>query len=433
VAGYRTNAGKDAELRLNWLVFSPDAQPAGRGMSSALRRSTLGLDLELELIHRARKPLFAPKVVEAEAAMRTASVRARSDAGGLESRLPQVVQAKKITTAHGTFGYLRIRTFMVEPDAFIDELMRVLPLLPREGLILDLRENGGGYIHASERALQLFTPRRIEPEPAQFINTPLNLRLCRRHAKTEYGLGPWVKSMEQALETGSVMSAAIPLTPADLCNDRGQVYDGPVVLITDALCYSATDIFAAGFQDHAIGPILGTDGNTGAGGANVWDHEALREAFQQPTRDAKSPYEPLPNGAGMRVSIRRTLRVGARSSTPVEDLGVVPDHRHRMTRRDLLEGNLDLLEKAGALLARLPVQRLDVAIRRQGASIVLDIDTRGIGRVDVYVDDRPERSMDVSGGRSSFALAPRPQGPSRVRVEGFRNGERVAARGVTIG
>ena len=37
----------------------------------------------------------------------------------------------------------------------------------------------------------------------------------------------------------------------------GQTYHGPVVLITDALCYSTTDIFAAGFQDHDLGFVLG--------------------------------------------------------------------------------------------------------------------------------------------------------------------------------
>ena len=39
----------------------------------------------------------------------------------------------------------------------------------------------------------------------------------------------------------------------------------------------------------------------------------------------------------MRVSIRRTLRVGVEGGTPVEDLGVTPDVRHRMTRDDVLE------------------------------------------------------------------------------------------------
>ena len=47
---------------------------------------------------------------------------------------------------------------------------------------------------------------------------------------------------------------------------RSQVYPGPKVLVVDPLCYSATDIFAAGFADHGIGPILGVGASTGAGG-----------------------------------------------------------------------------------------------------------------------------------------------------------------------
>jgi C-terminal processing protease CtpA/Prc len=43
-----------------------------------------------------------------------------------------------------------------------------------------------------------------------------------------------------------------------------------VVLVVDALTYSAADIFAAGFQDNELGPILGTSATTRAGGANVW-------------------------------------------------------------------------------------------------------------------------------------------------------------------
>ncbi|MFF3930493.1 S41 family peptidase [Streptomyces hirsutus] len=60
-----------------------------------------------------------------------------------------------------------------------------------------------------------------------------------------------------------------------------------MVLITNARCYSATDIFAAGFQDHRIGPVLGTDENTGAGGANVWTHALLSDLLQG---DRATPY-----------------------------------------------------------------------------------------------------------------------------------------------
>ncbi len=73
------------------------------------------------------------------------------------------------------------------------------------------------------------------------------------------------------------------------------------MLLTDALCYSATDIFAAGFQDNHVGPVLGASGNTGAGGANVWDHALLRQVFPGPG----SPFGALPKGTSFRVSIRR--------------------------------------------------------------------------------------------------------------------------------
>lgn len=54
--------------------------------------------------------------------------------------------------------------------------------------------------------------------------------------------------------------------------------------------------------------------------------------------------------ANFRVSIRQCARVGRRAGLPVEDLGVRPDHRHEMTRRDLLEDNYDLILRAAALL-----------------------------------------------------------------------------------
>ena len=39
------------------------------------------------------------------------------------------------------------------------------------------------------------------------------------------------------------------------------------------------------------------------------------------------------------MALRRTLRVGKHwGGQPVEDLGVIPDVRYQMTKRDLLEG-----------------------------------------------------------------------------------------------
>jgi C-terminal processing protease CtpA/Prc len=90
--------------------------------------------------------------------------------------------------------------------------------------------------------------------------------------------------------TGSRASTAFPLYPIELVNSVGQLYQGPVVLVTDAQCYSACDIFAAGFQDHQIEPVLGVEANTGGGGANVVTHEELR------TEWTDGALKPLPKG-----------------------------------------------------------------------------------------------------------------------------------------
>jgi C-terminal processing protease CtpA/Prc len=125
-----------------------------------------------------------------------------------------------------------------------------------------------------------------------------------------------------------------------------------LVLVTDALCYSATDIFASGFQDHKLGKIVGIHGNTGAGGANVWTHTLLHHLTSQ--ADGSSKYfRPLPYGANFRVAVRRTLRVGPNAGIPLEDLGVKPDVVHHMTKQDLLSENEDLTSRACELLAEM--------------------------------------------------------------------------------
>jgi hypothetical protein len=126
--------------------------------------------------------------------------------------------------------------------------------------------------------------------------------------------------------------------------------------------------------------------------------------------------------------MRRSLRVGELTGTPVEDLGIVPEHRHELTRRDVLEGNLDLLDAAGALLAAMPKRALRLTSSLDGAgTLTLQVTTEGIRRLDVYVDSRPRASADVPDG-GSILTVPGLTGAAVVRVEGYAGGELVAAR-----
>jgi hypothetical protein len=130
----------------------------------------------------------------------------------------------------------------------------------------------------------------------------------------------------------------------------------------------------------------------------------------------------------MRVAIRRTLRVGRLAGTPVEDLGVRSDVRHDMTRRDVLENNVDLLDAAGALLAGLPVRRLALTPSRAAdGTLTLELTTGGLDRVDVYVDGRPQGSSDVTDGQTTLTV-PEVAAGAVVQVQGFAAGALVAAR-----
>jgi hypothetical protein len=428
--------GSKQELREPWQVVTnlpPMTDLDALSPASAL----MGLDLDSDEKSRAKKLLLLPEIVELERHQQAAANPApvAADSSDLPTTMPGVFRARSVETAHGTFGQLRIFTFNVDdPVAFRDEFVRLAAALPQNGLIVDVRDNGGGHIHASEFTLQTMTPHRITPEPVQFISTPLNLRICRRHRDNPSGidLGPWFESLDLATETGATFSAAKSITPQDGANDVGQTYHGPVVLITDARCYSATDIFAAGFADHRIGPILGVDDATGAGGANVWTHGLLTALLQEPApADPTSPYQALPNGANLRVAIRRTLRVGELAGTPVEDLGVRPDVMHRMTRADLLSGNVDLLDAAGAMLAAMPVRRLTVTTALSGSTLAVGLDVAGLDRVDLYLDDRPISSEDVADDLVEVEIAAATAGQV-LRADAFAEGSLVACRRVTV-
>jgi C-terminal processing protease CtpA/Prc len=433
IVGYRTTAGKLDELRFDWMVNPPPpSNTEAEAKTDPAASAALGLDLEQDIIQRMRKALFAPQVIAAEQKA-LEMVKEGETFGSLETTMPNVFEAKPVTTTAGTFGYLRIRTFNIWPPAdFVTEFIRLLLALPQNGLIIDVRGNGGGVINNGELILQTLTPRQIEPEPLQLINTPLNVEICRQLDSTSKwaDLSPWLESMEQALKTGATFSAGFPITDPSHCNSLGQKYFAPVVLITDALCYSTTDIFAAGFQDHQIGPILGTDGNTGAGGANVWEHQH----FVNQVPGADSIYKSLPNGAGMRVAIRRSLRVGRRAGTPVEDLGVVPDERHYMTREDILNDNVDLINKAGSMLAAItPVRGLKVTVQTTSPTqSMVVVDTQEITRLDVYLADRPTHSLDVHAGQATFPVIKKNSAQMLLEIRGFDGTQLVARFRMTV-
>jgi C-terminal processing protease CtpA/Prc len=444
VIGYRTEDGQDLEYRLEWLVVSPKPVSIAIQANSDTSEYSykIGMDLTTDLVRKMKQIMFAPThVIDSE--RRLAAAESVEDlvkkAEGLMSVIPSVFRAEKISE---DVGYIRIYTFSGDRpstishdqwvDQMVEEFRRLIMELPKKGLIIDVRDNGGGYINFAERLLQFLTPQEITPEPYSFVSSPLTLEVTRDIS--DPGQKFWHSSISESLSTGSIFSGGYPLTDKDEANRVGQLYHGPVILVTNALCYSATDLFAAGFQDHQIGSVLGVDGNTGAGGANVWEYELLRRVLAGsryklnvfPNTSQGEPFSPF------RVSIRRNVRIGERAGTPIEDLGIKPDIRYNMTREDLLNRNVDLIKRASEILASKPVRQLEAVISDRTGSLEIELASLGISRVDVYVDSRPVLSQDVTDGTNKLSIGNPSTGARLLKIIGLKENEVVAARKVFL-
>lgn len=383
---------KERRVLFDWMVWDQAAISAAAASGTLKSKEIDPYSVKSPGSHLLGMDLVSHEIKEAQRTLIKRSRRGKRmkkvapGASEIISTLPQYFSARTVDTPSGTYAYIKIIQFNIQDaEEFAEEFMRLLGLVPQNGLILDVMGNQGGNILAGELCLQLLSPIRIEPERFIFRNTAMAATLTGRDRE----LVAWHPSIKSATETGAVYSRGFQIDPTADCNRIGQRYHGPVVLLTDALCYSTTDMFAAGFQDHRIGPILGVSGRTGAGGGNVWTYEALRDAMGK-----ESPFKPLPREASFTVALRHSLRVRRSSGVSLEDIGVVPDAIHRLTRNDLLRENVELLACAGEMLAKLPVRILNAELSVIGRRKVrLIVSSAGFSRLDVYLEDHPYTSV----------------------------------------
>jgi cytosine/adenosine deaminase-related metal-dependent hydrolase len=273
----------------------------------------------------------------------------------ISSDVAGIAKAKIISFKNHQYGYIRIYSFSANRFDFMAEMRRIFSedLQGVEGVILDARGNGGGDIRTSETALKLFSDKKIEPHRAQFLDNELTRYICNSLSNSNNGVldfNAWNDSLIKATQTGERYSLAFPITNERELRTIKPVFVGPIVLIVDALCYSATDLFASGFKDHGLGDILGTSANTGAGGANVWTYNQLKVLTTVPEIEQSAFFADLPLDANFRVSVRRILKEKKDRGLLLEDLGVNPDERHFLTKKDLLNGNQDLINHACEML-----------------------------------------------------------------------------------
>ncbi len=427
--GYLDLDGRRQTERVTWRVVEPgSASTTGRGAGGEAGHR-FAIDPVSEVHRHAKKLLFKPDVWYADATQTVPSPDGAADVADGEwipTPMRDVLAAKVVPSRGRRLGYLRLWSFDVaDDDAYLAEVVRILGLLPDRGLIIDLRANPGGLIWAAERMLQLFTPHPVAPNGFSLLSSALTRELANA-GQNRPDFDPWTTSLRDAVSTGELYSAAVPITPPERCNDIGQVYGGPVVAIADPNTYSAGDLFAAGFVDNGIGRLVCVGAATGGGGANVWTARDVSRAL------LGTPHEigELPAGIDYTMSVRRATRSGPAVGTSIEDVGVHgTETSYAMTHRDLTDSNGDLISHAAKVLLALPWTSM-TATPPSAEGEPLTVRTRGVEMLDLLVDGAFRPSREVTGRTTRFELD---GGWSTVEVHGRANGRLVQRRVLRAG
>jgi C-terminal processing protease CtpA/Prc len=322
----------------------------------------------------------------------------------VESQMASFFEAEIISHEGVQYGYIRIRAFpfsgpneVTTHTHFVTEFRRLLSLMPENGLAIDVRGNPGGSTKNAEMLLQLLCPADIDPLTFQFLASPYTREITSKPANAAV-FGKWAESVDLAVRTGALFSQGHPISDVNDINYWGQEYFAPVVLLTSATSYSAADFFSASFQDHEIGQIIGVDESTGGGGANVWFYREHLLKFL-PDKEAVEGGAEWPQNINLQFAARLVQRNGRNQGVPIEEIGVrTPKaYRYQLTRKDLLESDVDLLRFAMKTLASQPVYDLNVFSETDaGGKPVIRISSLHIAWIDLLINGRMIESRDVT-------------------------------------
>ncbi len=209
---------KDGELRITSVIPNGPAAAAGLQSGDVVLsidgKSLAGLSLEDQ-----RTPIRGP-----ENSIVTLTVRRAGEANPLDipiTRKRIVIPAVTLDVRPDGIGVLKITGFNDHYKQELDDALKQAQDKKVKGLVLDLRDNGGGYVDGARQLLGRFLPKDS------------------------------LAMLEDRRPTGGNLS---PITVIE----NGPVFDLPLVVLVNGGTASASEITAGALQDYNRATLIGT-------------------------------------------------------------------------------------------------------------------------------------------------------------------------------
>lgn len=386
VVGFKSAAtGEEYTVNMKWMVQYTEPAPAAEAVAAAEATDKKITDAFVTMDENKEQAIYNSFVERNK--LTTYSVYPSNPTN------EPVVKWGLVEKDGEQYGYLKITSFVpkTSTEFAISEIIRIVNTYFQDtvGLLIDVRNNGGGSILFADKLSQLFIPHKAQAIEARLLNTDLNRQIFNESLFTQWASSAgWIKAINAVAGTDAVYTETVPFTTVEQANTYGQVYYKPVGVLANARSYSATDLFACAMQDNGAAVIYGEDPQTGAGGANVMEHAQFVQIVG-------APFVTLPAGQGMRVSWRQSVRFGAHEGMLIEDHGCYADVDVSLQPSDIHDGGQAQLDKvlegikSKAWMKKAYVKVLDVSreLYLPQSSLYLDLVIAETEHVDLYVND----------------------------------------------
>lgn len=354
-----------------------------------------------------------------------------------------ILSYKIFDNEYGKYGLLKLESFVPEAKGTEGTLNIIKSLLSQEmkstdGLIIDLRDNGGGWIDMAESMIQMFSPERTQPLGFRLLNSPTNQFLGKN--KFQFLNSRFQRVLERAELLNASYTEAIPLNSEKGINQKGQFYYKPVAILTNSACYSSCDVATALFMDSTQAIVYTEDGTTGGGGANNVQHAAILDGLKNISGHA---FKPLPKGTEIGFAWRQMLRSGRGLGALIENTGVPGHYVLPRSLGDFFSEDSQQLRQITQKLSSLSAQqnssvnfvsekRYDVPV---GKTLQVPLAWKNTSAIEMVKEGESlalfkTQSPSSFEGTTSFLSFPDSQTPrslliGHVELYGYNNGKKV--------